>query len=251
MTFALNPDTGMIGAEIPTVTYGLRGLAYFELRLQGPTSDLHSGIYGGAVHNPAQALCELIAGMHDAHGRVTLPGFYDKVRQVNNEDAPTWQNCPWTMRSISSRPALPLCSARPVILATERVGARPTPGCKRAAGWFHGTGSKTVLPAKAMAKISMRLVPDQDPEEVHQQLVSYLEQHAPPTVLWEVFKMAGGPASITDLHIPAVIALSQALEATWGKAPVFRREGGSVPVVAQMQKILGVKSVIDWLWFTR
>jgi acetylornithine deacetylase/succinyl-diaminopimelate desuccinylase-like protein len=128
--------------------------------------------------------------------------------------------------------------------ATERVGARPTLDVNGLLAGFTGTGSKTVLPAKAMAKISMRLVPDQDPEEVHQQLISYLEQHTPPTVLWEVLKMAGGPASITDLHIPAVVAISQALEATWGKAPVFRREGGSVPVVAQMQKILGVESVL-------
>jgi acetylornithine deacetylase/succinyl-diaminopimelate desuccinylase-like protein len=126
----------------------------------------------------------------------------------------------------------------------ERVGARPTLEVNGLLSGFTGEGSKTVLPAIAMAKISMRLVPDQDPEEVHQQLLRYLEKHAPTTVKWELINLVGGPASITDIHIPAVAALSDALYAVWGKRPVFRREGGSVPVVAQMQQILGVESVL-------
>ena len=242
--FALNPDTGMIGAEIPTVTYGLRGLAYFELRLQGPTSDLHSGIYGGAVHNPAQVLCELVAGMHDGRGRITLPGFYDKVRQVSKEERAELAKLPMDDAFYLEQTGAPALFGEAGYSANERVGARPTLEVNGLLAGFTGEGSKTVLPSKAMAKISMRLVPDQDPEEVHRQLLAYLEQHVPPTVRWKLIKMAGGPASITGRDIPGITALSQALEATWGKPPVFRREGGSVPVVAQMQKILGVESVM-------
>lgn len=242
--FALNTDTGMIGAEIPTITYGLRGLAYFELRISGPDHDLHSGIFGGAVHNPAQALCELVAGMHDAQGRVTLPGFYDRVLPISDEERQELARLPMDDEFYCQQTGAPALFGETGYTTTERVGARPTLEVNGLLSGFTGEGSKTVLPAKAMAKISMRLVPEQDPEEVHQQLLQYLEMHVPPTVRWELIKMTGGPASITDRHIPGVIAMSQALEATWGKRPLYRREGGSVPVVGQMQKILGIESVL-------
>jgi acetylornithine deacetylase/succinyl-diaminopimelate desuccinylase-like protein len=242
--FALNPDTGMIGAEIPTITYGLRGLAYFELRLTGPNHDLHSGIYGGAVHNPAQVLCEVVAGMHDSQGRITLPGFYDKVRSLDASERAALEKLPMGEAFYLEQTGAPALYGEADYSSSERVGARPTLEVNGLLAGFTGEGSKTVLPAKAMVKISMRLVPDQDPEEVHQQLLSYLKQHVPPTVRWELIKMAGGRASITDINFPAIIAISQALEATWGKPPVFRREGGSVPVVDQMQKILGIESVM-------
>ncbi|MBN2550171.1 MAG: dipeptidase [Anaerolineales bacterium] len=242
--YALNTDTGMIGAEVPTITYGLRGLAYFELRISGPDHDLHSGIFGGAVHNPAQVLCELIAGMHDAQGRVTLPGFYDRVRSISAEERQELARLPMDDEFYRQQTGAPALFGEADYTVAERVGARPTLEINGLLSGFTGEGSKTVLPAKAMAKISMRLVPDQDPEEVHHQLTQYLERHAPPTVRWELLKMAGGPASISDRHIPGVVAMSQALEATWGKRPLFRREGGSVPVVGQMQKILGIESVL-------
>jgi acetylornithine deacetylase/succinyl-diaminopimelate desuccinylase-like protein len=242
--FALNTDTGMIGAEVPTITYGLRGLAYFELRLSGPTQDLHSGLYGGSVHNPAQVLCELIAGMHDAQGRITLPGFYDQVRPISVEERAELARLPMDEAFYLAQTGAPALYGEAGYSPIERVGARPTLEVNGLLSGFTGEGSKTVLPARAMAKISMRLVPDQNPEEVHQQFVRYLETHAPPTVRWEVSQMAGGPASISDRHIPGVLAMSRALEATWGKRPLFRREGGSVPVVAQMQDILGIESVL-------
>ena len=242
--FAVNPDTGMIAADVPTITYGLRGLAYFELRLSGPDHDLHSGMFGGAIHNPAQVLCELVAGMHDNQGRVTLPGFYDRVHDLTSEERIELARLPMDEAFYLKQTGAPALHGEAGYSAMERVGARPTLEVNGLLSGFTGEGSKTVLPAKAMAKISMRLVPNQDPEEVHQQLRSYLEKHAPPTVRWELTKMAGGPASITDIHIPAVSALSDALYAVWGKRPVFRREGGSVPVVAQMQQILGVESVL-------
>lgn len=242
--FALNPDTGMIGAQVPTITYGLRGMAYFELRVTGPTQDLHSGLYGGAVHNPAQALCELIAGMHDADGRVTLPGFYDSVRPLSAEERAEMALLPMDDAFYLEQTGVPALYGEAGYTSNERIGARPTLEVNGLLSGFTGEGVKTVLPARAMAKISMRLVPDQDPEQVHQQLRQYLEKHAPPTVRWELRKLAGGSPSVTDISMPGVKALYRALEDTWGVRPLYRREGGSVPVTAQMCQLLGIDSVL-------
>lgn len=240
----LNPDTGMMAADVPTITYGLRGLAYFELRLKGPQSDLHSGVFGGVVHNPAQVLCELIAGMHDDKGRITLPGFYDRVQPLDEEERQEMAQLPLkesTFLQLSGAPAL--WSGEEGYTALERQGGRPTLEINGIISGFTGEGSKTVLPAYAMAKISTRLVPDQDPAEVEQQLRQYLHEHAPETVDWELIAMVGSKASIIDRHSIGVQALSNALETVWGKRPAFKREGGSVPVVTQMQQILGVDAV--------
>jgi acetylornithine deacetylase/succinyl-diaminopimelate desuccinylase-like protein len=242
--FALNPDAGMIAADIPTIVYALRGLAYFELRVYGPEHDLHSGLYGGVVHNPAQALCELIAGMHDDHGRITLPGFYDRVRSLSAEERGELARLPMNEAYYRDQTGVPQVWGEEGYSPTERIGARPTLEVNGLLSGFTGKGSKTVLPAHAMAKISMRLVPDQDPAEVEKQLRQYLEQNAPKTIRWELDTMAGGPASITDPHIPGAEALSRALEQVWGIRPVYKREGGSIPVVADMQNILGVGSVL-------
>lgn len=242
--FAINPDTGMIDADTPTITYGLRGLAYFELRVTGPEHDLHSGIFGGAVHNPAQVLCELIAGMHDENGRVTLPGYYDSVRPLDDEERAELARLPLDETFYLEQTGAPELFGETGYTAYERVGARPTLEVNGLLSGFTGEGSKTVLPAKAMAKISMRLVPDQNPDEVYQQFKRYLEKNAPPTIRWELEDLNQGDAAITDCNMPGVVALSQAMEATWGKKPVYKREGGSVPVVAQMQKILGIESVL-------
>ncbi len=242
--YAVNPDTGMISADVPTITYGLRGLAYFEIRLNGPSHDLHSGMYGGAVHNPAQVLCELIAGMHDAQGRVALPGFYDSVRPLEAEERAELDRLPMGKDFYLQQTGAPALYGEAGYTPVERVGGRPTLEVNGLLSGFTGEGSKTVLPAQAMAKISMRLVPDQDPQQVYQQLCQYLSVRAPETVRWEVIPLAGSPASITDRNLPAVTALSQALQDTWGERPLFKREGGSVPVVGQMQDILGVESVL-------
>jgi acetylornithine deacetylase/succinyl-diaminopimelate desuccinylase-like protein len=242
--FAVNPDTGMIGADIPTITYGLRGLAYFEIRLQGPDHDLHSGLFGGTVHNPAQVLCELIAGMHDAQGHITLPGFYDSVLPLTSEERAELAQLPMDENFYMQQTGAPALFGEAGFTPAERVGGRPTLEVNGLYSGYIGEGSKTVLPAKAMAKISMRLVPDQDPLEVQRQLEQYLRECAPPTVTWEVLRHAGSPASISSLDLPAVNAMRNALETTWGKAPLFKREGGSVPVVGQMQKALGVESLL-------
>jgi acetylornithine deacetylase/succinyl-diaminopimelate desuccinylase-like protein len=240
---ALNPDSGMIAPDFPSITYALRGLAYFEIRVQGPAADLHSGVFGGAVLNPANALCKLIAGMHDDQGRVILPGFYDKVRPLSDEERAELARSPFNDAMLLAATGVPSLYGEAGYTSVERVGARPTLDVNGFLSGFTGAGSKTVLPAKAMAKISTRLVPDQDPDEVHQQLLAYLKANAPAGIQWEVIKMAGGPASISDRHSPAVQAMAAAMQSVWGKPPVFKREGGSVPVVLSFQKILGVESV--------
>jgi acetylornithine deacetylase/succinyl-diaminopimelate desuccinylase-like protein len=242
--FALNPDAGMIGRDIPTIIYALRGLAYFELRVYGPSYDLHSGIYGGVVHNPAQALCELIAGMHDENGRITLPGFYDSVRPLSQQERGELSRLPMDEDYYRQQTGVSQTYGEAGYSTTERVGGRPTLEINGLLSGFTGKGSKTVIPSHAMAKISMRLVPDQDPAEVQQQLIRYLEQNAPPTIRWEISTMAGGVASMSDPNLPATQALADALEQVWGVRPLYKREGGSVPVVADMQKILGIESVL-------
>ncbi|HEY57936.1 MAG TPA: dipeptidase [Anaerolineae bacterium] len=242
--FCLNPDAGMIAPDLPTITYALRGLAYFELRVYGPKQDLHSGIYGGVVHNPAQALAELIAGMHDEQGRVTLPGFYDKVRPLDDEERAELARLPMDEAFYLAQTGAPALWGEAGYTPVERVGARPTLEVNGLYSGFIGEGAKTVLPAYAMAKISCRLVPDQDPDEVAAQMRAYLEQHAPPTIRWELEVMHGGPASITDRKSPWVQALAQAMEQVWGVRPAYKREGGSIPVVAQIQEILGKDSVL-------
>lgn len=243
-TFALNPDAGMIGKDIPTIIFGLRGLAYFELRVYGPKHDLHSGLFGGVVHNPANALAQLIAGMHDASGRVALPGFYDRVRLISSGERNAFSKLPMDDHYFQAQTGVPMVWGDQEFSPAERVGARPTLDVNGLLSGFTGTGSKTVIPSWAMAKISMRLVPDQDPAEVHQQLILYLEENAPKTIRWELTAMAGGKACITDIHTPEAKALYNALEKVWGKTPLFKREGGSVPVVLDMQKLLGIDSVL-------
>jgi len=241
----LNPDAGMITADLPTIVYALRGLAYFELRVFGPEHDLHSGIFGGVVHNPAQVLCDLISAMHDEHGRVTLPGFYDNVKDLSTEERLELSRLPIDEKYYQIKTGVSEIWGEDAYSPAERVGARPTLEVNGMLSGFTGKGSKTVIPSWAMAKISTRLVPDQNPDEVNKQLHSFLETHAPKTVHWDLISLHGGPASISDRNLPATQALMNALEKVWGTKPVFKREGGSIPVVASVKRILGVESVLS------
>jgi acetylornithine deacetylase/succinyl-diaminopimelate desuccinylase-like protein len=242
--FCLNPDAGMISADRPTITYGLRGLMYSEIRVYGPDRDLHSGLFGGAVHNPAQALIELIAGMHDKDGRVTLPGFYDKVRPISQEEHADFASLPTDEKFFLDQTQVPALWGEPEFLPSERTGARPTLEVNGFLSGFTGPGSKTVLPAWAMAKISCRLVPDQQPEEAYQQLVKYMELNAPKTIRWEVKSLHNAGAAITDRNNVGVQAMSKAFETVWGIRPLFKREGGSIGVVVELQRRLGAESVL-------
>lgn len=242
--FCLNPDAGMISAERPTITYALRGLMYAEIRVFGPRRDLHSGLFGGAVHNPAQALVELLAGMHDAKGRVTLPGFYDKVRPIDPDEHAALSRLPVDEEFFLKTTGAPALWGEPEYLPAERVGARPTLEINGLLSGFTGEGSKTVLPAWAMAKISCRLVPDQTPEETYQQLLAYLEANAPKTIRWEAKNLHNASPAITNLNSPAVQALEQAMATVWGVRPLFKREGGSIGAAVFIQKQLGAESVL-------
>jgi len=242
--FCLNPDAGMIASDKPTITYGLRGLAYFDVFVWGPDHDLHSGLYGGTVHNPAQALIELIAGMHDEKGSITLPDFYDSVRPVSVEEHADMEKLPMDEAFYKSQTGVPELWGEPDYLPVERVGARPTLEVNGFLSGYTGEGSKTVLPSKAMAKISCRLVPDQDAHEVHKQLVHYMEENAPKSIHWEVEMLNAGPTAITDRSLPAIQSMAQAMETVWGQRPLFKREGGSIPVVAMLQNNIGAESIL-------
>jgi acetylornithine deacetylase/succinyl-diaminopimelate desuccinylase-like protein len=242
--FSLNADSGILRPDLPSITYGLRGLAYFEVWVHGPSQDKHSGVFGGSIHNPAQVLCELIAGMHDADGHITLPGFYDKVRALPDDERADLARIPVTDEEWRKIAGVSQLYGEKGYTTVERLGARPTLEVNGLLSGFTDEGSKTVLPAKAMAKISMRLAPYQDDKAVEEQLKDYFRQKAPPTVTWEVKRLVSGPAVLTRRDSPAMQAALGALEATFGVKPVLKLEGGSVPVVSLVQAKLGVDSII-------
>jgi len=240
----LNADAGILKPDLPSLTYGLRGLAYFEIWVRGPEHDLHSGIFGGSVHNPAQVLCELIAGMHDADGRVTLPGFYDQVRVLSKEERAELARLPRTDEEWRALAGVPQLYGEKGFTTLERLGARPTLEVNGILSGFTAEGIKTVLPAKAMAKVSMRLVPYQDPQKVEQQLREYMQAHAPPTVTWEIKQTGSAMPVLVERDSAGMRAAAAALEATFGVKPVFELSGGSVPVVSMVQAQLGVDSIL-------
>lgn len=241
---SLNPDAGMMGADMPTITYGLRGLAYMEVHVRGPKADLHSGLYGGVVHNPAQVLTELVAKMHDEKGRIALPGFYDSVRPISEQEREDFARLPNDDQHYLEETGVPALWGEQGYISAERTGARPTLEVNGLLSGWTGPGSKTVLPAKAMAKISCRLVPDQKSDEVVEQMKRFMQANAPQTVQWEVKKLTGSPHAIADLNNPGVKAMDKAMEAVWGMRPYYRREGGSIGAVAMLQQICGVESVL-------
>jgi acetylornithine deacetylase/succinyl-diaminopimelate desuccinylase-like protein len=241
---SLNPDAGMMGIDMPTITYGLRGLAYFEIHVSGPKADLHSGLFGGVVHNPAQALTELVAKMHDENGRIMLPGFYDSVRPISEQERADFARLPNNEVQYLEETGVPALWGEKDFIPAERTGARPTLEVNGLLSGWTGPGSKTVLPAKAMAKISCRLVADQTPAEVEKQMVRFMGENAPKTIKWEVKRISSSPFAIADLNNPGVKAMNDAMETVWGVRPFYRREGGSIGAVAMLQQICGVESVL-------
>ena len=241
--FVLNPDAGMISPDNPTIVYGLRGLAYFELIIKGPKADLHSGLFGGIIHNPAIVLSELIAGMHDENGKITLPNFYDLVRNLSAGDKQRIAAVPLEEDRLLSITEVKKFHGEEGFSMLERIGARPTLDVNGFYSGFIGEGGKTIIPAFAKAKISCRLVPDQDPEAVNNQMTDYLNAHVPDTVTWELVKMSGAPAYLAD-DAPGLINMKNALESVWKKPVVFKREGGSVPVATSFKNILGLDSIL-------
>jgi acetylornithine deacetylase/succinyl-diaminopimelate desuccinylase-like protein len=241
---ALNTDAGMSRKDLPGITYGLRGLSYFELNLFGPDHDLHSGSYGGVVHNPAQVLADLISKMHDQNGAVALPGFYDLVEPLSESERAELSKFSTSTDEYLAQTGVPALWGEKEFTPNERIGARPTLEVNGILSGFTGEGSKTIIPSRAMAKISTRLVPNQKPELVYEQLSAFLEENVPDTVRWELRLLSIGSPSLSDMNMPATKALSKAFIEVWGSSPSYKREGGSVPVVADMQEVLGIDSVL-------
>jgi len=244
-SYCLNGDGGIQAPDIPSITYTLRGMAYFEIRVHGPAGDLHSGEFGGAIENPANVLCRVIAGMQDAQGRVTLPGFYDDVRPLSRQERaegkhPLRSDAWWLEHT--GAPALG--GGERGYTPTERATARPTFDVNGLLSGFIGEGSKTVLPSTAMAKFSMRLVPDQDPERILRCLGRYLEKHMPPSVTWELLEHASARPGIIERDSAAARIAVRAFQQVWGKEPIFSRQGGTIPVVSLFKELLGVDSLL-------
>ena len=233
-------DTGMAAPDVPSFSYGLKGLCCFELEVSGPAMDLHSGIFGGAVANPITTLCEMIATTHDAQRRVTVEGFYDGVAEIADWEKQSWSRVPgMSNRELAELTGVPELQTEKGYTGAECVYARPTFELNGISGGYEGEGSKTVIPTKAMAKMSCRLVPGQDPLGVMQKIQAHFEKVCPPGVRMKFTMQHTGAAYLSDPHSPLGQAAQKALEATFGNPPVLVREGGSIPIVAEMSKVLG------------
>ena len=242
--FCLNCDGSIAKPDLPSLTYGLRGTVYFEVWIKGAKTDLHSGSFGGIVHNPAIVLSELIAGLHDKDGRVTLRGYYDRVRTLSKEEREEVIKNGYTDEEWKQAAGVSEFHGEEGFSQSERVGARPTLEVNGILSGFTGEGQKTVIPSTAMAKISMRTVPYQDPEEIDASLREYFAKNAPSTVQWTIKRLAAGFWAIVEKNTKEMQAAAKALEESYGVKPVFKLEGGSVPVVSMMYKSLGENSVI-------
>jgi acetylornithine deacetylase/succinyl-diaminopimelate desuccinylase-like protein len=237
-------DSPMFDRGIPSICYGLRGLVYMQIDLRGTKTDLHSGSFGGAVANPNMVLAQILAQMKDKGGRIKVPGFYDDVRELTAEEREQWKRLPFNEKRYAKEIGAPKLFGESGYTTLERVWARPTLEVNGMAGGFIGEGAKTVIPAVAFAKVSMRLVPNQDPDKIAQLFEDYVRKIAPKTVEVKVTRMHGGKPWMTEFDNPFVQAAGRAIEKGFGKAPVFNREGGSIPVVATFQEILGLPSVL-------
>jgi acetylornithine deacetylase/succinyl-diaminopimelate desuccinylase-like protein len=240
----LNIDGAILAPDEPMIVYGVRGLAYFEVHVQAADHDLHSGMFGGAVDNPAIVLSRAIAGMRDPDGHVSLPGFYEDVRPISDEERQELARLPQGDDWWLGQTGAPSLNGEQGFSVNERVLTRPTLDVNGFLSGFTGVGSKTVLPARAMAKISMRLVPDQTPAKVHRSLESFLKKIMPPSVTWELKPLAHSMPGVASRDSAVVHAASDALEAVWGKRPILGRTGGTIPIVAMIQDILHSDSVL-------
>ena len=212
--------------------------------MNGPNRDLHSGSFGGSVHNPIQALAEMIASLHDKNGKVTIPGFYDAVRALSKKERDAFKKLPFSEKKYAKELGVKELYGEKGFSSLERVWARPTLECNGIWGGYIGEGAKTVLPAKAFAKISCRLVPDQESGKIAKMVEKHLKKIAPKTIDVAVRNLHGGEAAITPIDSPGVKAAVAALEKGFGKKPLYQREGGSIPIVVQFKKLLGLDTVL-------
>jgi acetylornithine deacetylase/succinyl-diaminopimelate desuccinylase-like protein len=237
-------DTALISLDHPSITTGLRGLSYMEVEVTGPNRDLHSGVYGGAVANPINVLCKMIASLHDEDGKVTIPGFYDKVAELSDAERKALNKAPFDLDAYKKELGIQEVTGEKGYTTLERTGIRPTLDVNGIWGGYTGEGAKTVLPSKAHAKISMRLVPDQISEEITALFTKHFQSIAPKYVSVKVKAHHGGEPAVTPTNSPAFKAASRAFEEVWGKTPIPTRDGGSIPIVALFKKELGLDTVL-------
>jgi acetylornithine deacetylase/succinyl-diaminopimelate desuccinylase-like protein len=231
-------DGGIVAEDQPSITYSLRGLAALEVTIFGPSQDLHSGSYGGAVHNPLQALAKILSQLHNDDGSIAVPGFYDNVQALDDKERDELKKTNPTETEWQKVAGVPQSWGEPDFTIQERLGARPTLEINGFIGGFSGKGVKTVLPAKASAKITCRLVANQDPQRITNIIADYITQITPPSVRSEILKHQGGFPSLIDTNLPIMDAAITAYKKGWGKPPIFVREGGSIPIVADFQQVL-------------
>jgi acetylornithine deacetylase/succinyl-diaminopimelate desuccinylase-like protein len=237
-------DSPMFERGVPSICYGLRGLTYYQIDLRGTRSDLHSGSFGGAVANPAFVLATILAQMKDRSGRIRIPGFYDDVVPLTEEERNEWKRLPFNETKYRKDLGAPKLFGETGYSTLERVWARPTFEVNGLLGGFTGEGAKTVIPALAMAKVSMRLVPNQDPDKISNLFEAYAKKIAPKTVELKLTRMHGGKPWMAAFDNKFVQAAGRAIEQGFGQKPVFNREGGSIPVVSTFQEVLGLPSVL-------
>lgn len=237
-------DTGIIAKDIPSITVGLRGLSYVEVEITGPNRDLHSGLYGGAAPNPINILCEMIASLKDEDQRITVDGFYNDVVELSDDERAAMAKAPFNEEEYKKSIDIGAIEGEAGYSAPERMSIRPTLDVNGMWGGYTGDGAKTVIASKAMAKISMRLVPNQDPDQITELFTRHFEAIAPPSVKVKVTPHHGGQPAVTPTDSTAYKAASLAMEASFGRVPVPFRGGGSIPIVASFENILGLKTVL-------
>ena len=237
-------DTSMIANDVPSITVGLRGLSYVEVEVTGPNRDLHSGVYGGAVGNPVNILCEMISSLIDEDGHITIEGFYDDVETVSDTDRKAMKKAPFNLEEYASDLDIGAVQGEKGYTTLERTTIRPTLDVNGIWGGYTGEGAKTVLPSKAYAKISMRLVPNQDSETITRLFEAHFTRIAPPSVKIKVTAMHGGEPVVISTDSVEYRSASKAMQETFGKEPIPMRSGGSIPIVALFEEVLGVKTVL-------
>ena len=237
-------DTAMLSKEQPSITTGLRGLSYVEVEVTGPNRDLHSGVYGGAVANPINILSQMIASLHDEEGRITIDGFYDDVEDVSAQERDLMASAPFSLDEYKAHLDIQAIQGEKGYSTLERTSIRPTLDVNGMWGGYVGEGAKTVLPSKAYAKISMRLVPYQSSEKITKLFTKHFQSLAPDSVTVSVTPHHGGEPAVTPVDSVAYQAASQAMEATFGVTPIPLRSGGSIPIVSMFEEVLGANTVL-------
>lgn len=237
-------DTGMIAPDIPSITTGLRGLTYLQVEVTGPNRDLHSGLFGGAVANPVNELAKIIAKLTDENNKITIPGFYDDVLESTDEERKKLNEAPFSTEEYKKAIDVEELSGEAGYTTIERTGIRPSFDVCGMWGGYTGEGAKTVLPSKAYAKLSSRLVPDQDNEAIAELMKKHIEKMAPKSVKVKVTPLHGGQAYVCPIDIPEYRAAEKAFEEAFGRMPVPVRSGGSIPIISTFEEVLGIKSVL-------